>query len=325
VILVICLWLLAALSLLALGLAYRLGLEGRVIAYKFHTEEMRELAKGIVSLAAARIDAGDEDCTFHGQAWAQPLRLAPSDFGGLDDEKLKRFRAEGMVFDELGRLNINSAYRGQLRSLGVVDDEAASAILDWRDGDDAPSPMGAESSYYRTLRPAYVCKNAPFDSVYELLLVRGFTRAVLFGADGDAVRAPDGSGDRRPAAEGLRDYLTVYGDGRINLNTAPKQVLLTIPGVTPEIADEVIGRRAGQDSLERTEDDVPFVTFDELLEVGGVTQFVERQMELSCVLASDTFDVRVQVADRTNSAAVHLDVVFVRGDKGAECVSWRER
>jgi type II secretory pathway component PulK len=324
VILIICLWLLAAMSLLALGLAYRVRLEGKMVSYRIHREEMIELARGAVALVSARIEASDKAIATYRDGWAAPVRLSGEDLGGLGDEKLKRFKVEALVYDELGKMNINSAVREQMRSLGL-DDPMASAIIDWRSEGDTASPMGAKSSYYQGLKPPYKCKSKPFDSIYELLVVRDVTPAVFFGADGDVVRLPDGSADWRPAAQGLRDLFTIYGSGKVNLNTAPKEVLLTVAGVTPQIADEIIHRRAGADGLERTGDDAPFKTFDDLLAVGGVTQFVQRQIQLNCVLASDTFDVRVEATDQSSSARTHVDAVLVRSDKGVDCVSWRER
>jgi general secretion pathway protein K len=49
------------------------------------------------------------------------------------------------------------------------------AVLDWMDADDNESGMGgAESNYYQGLKNGYLPANAPFKSVDELRLVRGF-------------------------------------------------------------------------------------------------------------------------------------------------------
>lgn len=96
--------------------------------------------------------------------------------------------------DESARLDLNSATPGQLKKLfGMTIPENAEnpldinalvdAVVDWRDQDDSPSPNGAESEYYKTLKPPYGAKNAPFSTVEELLLVRGFNGWILFGED----------------------------------------------------------------------------------------------------------------------------------------------
>ena len=61
--------------------------------------------------------------------------------------------------------------------------ELINALLDWRDADNDTREGGAESDYYNTLEPPYNAKNGPFDSIEELLLVKGFNAAILYGED----------------------------------------------------------------------------------------------------------------------------------------------
>src|SRR5262249_12987180 len=68
-------------------------------------------------------------------------------------------------------------------TLPYMTEEVANAILDWIDADDQLRTNGAEDEYYQTLQPPYHCKNAPLDSLEELLLVRGVTPELLFGND----------------------------------------------------------------------------------------------------------------------------------------------
>ncbi len=92
------------------------------------------------------------------------------------------------IIDTAARLNINTADAASLAKLpGIQNDTSiAAAIVDWRDSDDMPTAgaqgTGAESDYYQALNPPYAAKNAPFDTVDELLLVRGITPALLYGA-----------------------------------------------------------------------------------------------------------------------------------------------
>jgi type II secretory pathway component PulK len=58
--------------------------------------------------------------------------------------------------------------------------ELAASIVDWRDADDEVTSGGAESEYYLLLADPYYCKNAPFETLDELLLVKGATRDLLF-------------------------------------------------------------------------------------------------------------------------------------------------
>lgn len=96
------------------------------------------------------------------------------------------------VTAEAGRLNLNGATEGEIKrlmqdvltELGVENwEELADALLDWLDADDEPRPMGAERDYYMNLVPPYIPKNGRLDTIDELLLVRGFSAAILYGED----------------------------------------------------------------------------------------------------------------------------------------------
>jgi len=103
---------------------------------------------------------------------------------------------EGIRFgleDESSRVNLNALLmlegqtegsgRELLMALPGMNEEIADCILDYIDEDDEPRELGAEFDYYNTLDPPYNPKNAPLETVEELLLVRGVTPELLFGRD----------------------------------------------------------------------------------------------------------------------------------------------
>lgn len=65
----------------------------------------------------------------------------------------------------------------------------------------------------------------------------------------------------------LRDIITVYGNGKINVNTAPLPVLASLKGVTIEAAERLIAHRTGEDGLESTGDDGYFSDVEDALDV----------------------------------------------------------
>lgn len=146
--------------------------------------------------------------------------------------------------DEERKININTATGDVLNKLLEIAGEASSqesadiadAIIDWRDEDDEPGDNGAEDSYYEGLSPGYVCKNAPFDVLEELLLVKAMTQDIY---------------------DKVKDYLTVYGNGKVNLNTAEVLVLQSL-GMRSSLTEKVITFREGDDGTIGTEDDNAF-------------------------------------------------------------------
>ena len=149
--------------------------------------------------------------------------------------------------DESARLHLNQATDAQLlRLFEMVIPESTDfdvdvnvlvdSLLDWRSSGNQPRPNGAKNEYYQTMIPPYRCKSAPFSTVEELLLVRGFTAWVVFGEDynrnglldpneddGDESFPPDNSDGL--LFRGVSAYLTLWsedanvsGDNRTRIN-----------------------------------------------------------------------------------------------------------
>jgi hypothetical protein len=147
--------------------------------------------------------------------------------------------------DEASKLNLNTIPKEILLRLPLATEEICDSIVDWRDQDDTTQPAGAENTYYQSLQRPYRCKNAPFTTVEELLLVRGMTPEILYGEDWNQNGVLDGNendGDKSPPVDnrdGILDfgfvaYLTVYssdrnvrndGQPRVDLNAATPQQL----------------------------------------------------------------------------------------------------
>jgi general secretion pathway protein K len=144
------------------------------------------------------------------------------------------------ILDESGKLDINTAPELLLRNLlgilgieGTTLDTIVDSILDWKDKDDLHRLNGAESDYYLSLPNPYKAKNSDFETLEELLLVKGVTREILYG---------DGK------KKGLIDFLTVFGKtNKININAASKEVLMSIPGITADMVAEIIAYRQKQE------------------------------------------------------------------------------
>lgn len=141
------------------------------------------------------------------------------------------------LVDEDRKLNLNNLADIELRNLfgrlGIEEtllNTLVDSILDWRDPDNLHRINGAEDDYYRSLTPPYSCKDAPFDSVDELLQIKGMKRELLYGAS-----ANGGSGR-------LADLLTTWGSGALNVNTADTLALETKFG--PASAAMIVAQRA---------------------------------------------------------------------------------
>ena len=157
------------------------------------------------------------------------------------------------IVDENAKVNLNAATATQLTLLPNVTQEAADCIVDWVDTDENPTNGdGAESDYYMSpssgAAEAHPCKNAPFDTVDELLLVKNVTPAMLWGTDLNRDSFLD-AGEvalpavPNPARPGVVPQKVV---GLININTAPIAVLATLPGMSQADAQTLVDQRTQQ-------------------------------------------------------------------------------
>jgi len=169
--------------------------------------------------------------------WARTEMLALKSEGLFDNASFTL-----LIEDEGGRIPINrlitgNVYNAQIRELLLrlltgphfrlsqrQAEELSDAIKDWIDADDEVTGDGAEGGYYAGLPRPYAAKNASLDCIEELLMVKGVSRELFYGTGETA---------------GLAQCLTVFGDGRININTAPKAVLRAL---SREMTDEAVNR-----------------------------------------------------------------------------------
>lgn len=190
-------------------------------------ERAAMLAEGGVRLATMGINEMMRGKTYTAFGPDEAKQVVPEGEGvltlAIEDEEGK-FPVNSIVFAN-GETNSDkyAAYSRLLDGQGLSV-ELADTLADWIDVNDEPRAKGAETyDYYRKLTPPYAAKNAPLDSLGEMMAVKGYTPQV-YGK--------------------LSRFVTVYSDKLININTAPKEVLMSLSGdITEAMADKVIDYR----------------------------------------------------------------------------------
>src|ERR1019366_1133338 len=159
------------------------------------------------------------------------------------------------VSDEESRLNLNTATADELAKLQNMTPDVAAAIVNWRGGDSAT--VAAEAQYYAGLQPPYQPRNGPFQTVRELLMVRGVTADLflsrdvhqngLLAAAGEHDFAFPGSVDSADlvwagilTVDSTVQNLNAAGEDRVNIQSADESSLTAIRGITPQIARAVV-------------------------------------------------------------------------------------
>lgn len=254
------LWVLMLLSVIVAEFCYAMR-TGATIAFNFRSQ-----AEGYY-IALAGINRGIAEMVRN--AVVSPAMLQP--FESQAEEEVPRWRVnapfapipfgngefEVVIGNESGKVNLNQAGESALKMvLGTFDlkerarDTIVDSILDWRDADDLHRVNGAEDDYYQSLPEPYDCKDADFDTVEELLLVRGVTPELFYGGLREMVTVVGRGTKNRPARGTSRlstNPLMVAATGgsssKINVNAASRRMLLSLPMMTDEIVDKIMAYR----------------------------------------------------------------------------------
>ncbi len=268
-VLVAVLWCLALLSILVIGVlhtsrmdllvvknygdrvqAHYLAVAGIEKAKALLFQDARQRSRSGVNFSGQLSDAPDQfrDIRFGRGRFRVFHRAGPADGGGI------RFG----VLDEESLLNVNVASADELSRIEGMTPDVIAALLDWRDEDSTVSPGGAESDYYLSLQPPYLPRNGALQTIRELLMVRGFSPALLAARDRhfNGLAPHDDAGAQMPVDAatdlGWAGLLTVSssvnnvnaaGVDRVNVQSADETALTGVRGVTPEIARAIIAWR----------------------------------------------------------------------------------
>jgi DNA uptake protein ComE-like DNA-binding protein len=232
--------------------------------------QARCLARAGVALALATLERDDPGVDGQEDEW---VTLGT---GGQEEFQLGPgwFRVE--VIDASSRIDLNRADRATLLRLPGIDEATVDEILAWRGSGAVPEQEDAAGSGadYEGLPRPYRLKEAPFDSVEELLLVQGVTPSLLYGPR-------DGSGSVE-SVEDLPwiDLLFVgawspnqdaEGQERVDLSTATANQFEEVAGdsLRPEQARAIVQWRDRSG---------PFASLADLLSVPGVPEAAVRSL-----------------------------------------------
>ncbi|MGQ9729679.1 MAG: helix-hairpin-helix domain-containing protein [Candidatus Zipacnadales bacterium] len=276
IVLIVTLWVLTVLAILALSFAQTMQVEARAAANEMQRTRAYYAAYAGIQRAILAIKQDQTGYVSPLSEWAY-LDSKEDGFPFPTDE-----RYEVIVSDECAKIDLNSANQQLLEQLPQLTPELIDCILDWRDKDDDPRPLGAEIDYYSRLRPPRACANRPFLTLSELLLVKGMTKEAFYGSIVNRPVAVMAIGEESPEDEvlPLNKLLTLYGglndtdalgQERLNINTASEEELAEkTQGLLTEVdVAAIIAAREARGE---------FNSIGDLLQVDGITREKMRQI-----------------------------------------------
>ena len=204
-----------------------------------------------------------------------------------------------------------------LKIENTVQDTILDSLVDWVDLDDDPRINGMESRGYEPF--GYRAKNGLIDDMSELLLINGIRGEREWLITGQVPKDVDGNevldADMRPSMF-IPDLFTVVSRGKINVNTAPTEVLQMVAPSMMDYTNQILLARQGEDGEIGTDDDQPFQQVGELADPrigmdGGAVSSLSRFMDVRSL----TYEVTVSAVVEDQAKTL---VAVVRREDGRE-------
>jgi general secretion pathway protein K len=254
--LIVALWVILILAMLISAFAFDMHLEAQLVTHSRQRMKARHLAYAGVEwskmvLARRTSLTAEEVRALEGEE-EYAMRLAALHLSrgvGVHGPDVAMgdgvFRVD--IIPENGKRNVNMLREEDWRELldlsGVPEDLWPALIdcfSDWTDPSDTQRLHGARQDDPYYLEQGIIVKNGPLDTVEELLLIKNFNENIVFGGYDE---------EEGVYYRGIAQHLTTWGDGRVNINSATRDVLLTIPEIEDEFwVDQLMSARLGMDN-----------------------------------------------------------------------------
>ena len=272
--LIMALWVVGILSMLVTAFAFDAQIESRITSSYRKRRKADYLAISGIEIAEMLMNKSEEISKNNSDEeeddpwYKQAKRLAEG--SGITGFRHKL--GDGVIIldivSEPARRNVNILKQDDWEAMldvgGIPEDTwpvLIDSVLDWTDKDNEERMDGAETEdYYSRLKPSYKARNGRMDTVEELLLIRGFSRKILYGGNIN----PSFDDEEPVMIRGFADLLTTYGDGKVNVNAASLDVLLTLPGMDMDMANGIIMEREGWVDDEGDSEANPFLNVNDL-------------------------------------------------------------
>lgn len=300
-VLVSVMWIIVLLTIIVTGFGRRVMLDRRASAYSLDIEVARQLAnsavqRGIIELRNKIINDAlkpeEMGCTHLGQPWAKVTSLI-KDLNVLEIDNVgEKDDVFFQIIDEERKINLNTTPTEVIDEVPGINKSVLRQIIKRRS-----EPVHSEEGI------------TPFQVEEELRYLRGVEDDDWFGTE------------RKP---GLKDIFTVYGDGKINLNTASESVLKCVPKLGDRAIRAIMGFRAGPDGEIGTSDDKGFRSTLEIQEKLKIKDDSLDAINRYCKFNSSWYRIIGQAILRNGKVRVRCyAIVYVEGTN-ANLVRWQE-
>ncbi|MDY7036265.1 MAG: type II secretion system minor pseudopilin GspK [Thermodesulfobacteriota bacterium] len=296
--LVIALLIVVTLTGLTVAFSEESGIDLSLAGYSRDGLRAYQAARSGVHVALSLL-GGDEDRNMDSltEEWG---RFSVESF---PEELPEEISVSGRIMDENSKININHLIdeKGEIdevreeqllrlfQILGL-EETLINPLLDWLDSDDIERMNGAESFFYQNLEAPYLCANGPFLTIGQILLVKEFKSVNL----------------------DLTDFLTIYSDGKININTASSQVLQGLDeGIDSALAELIIDYRQEES----------FLSINDLKKVAGIDEELFKRISGWLTVKSSAFSIEIE--GNCREAASRIKTIIIREGDKSKIIYWQ--
>jgi len=295
------LWVVVILTVITISFGRQALLERRAASYTIDHEQALNMARGAIERGRAELEnkaaydrinrpAMSAPYTGFDQRWNHPPSLSEEGLLKIEEPGSKD-EVKFVITDEQSRISINHAPKELLANIKELGVRGADEIVSARGTSSDPK------------------NREPFVLTEQVRQLDGIDPELWVGKGDEA---------------GLGDLLTCWGDGRINLNTAPRAVLEQIPDLDKNVLEALMLCRAGPDGEENTTDDVAFETWHDVQAKAQINADLLGPLAKYCTLDSQFFTITGLATQRQGKIrAVCKATVEVRNGV-SRIRQWRE-
>lgn len=226
-------------TLLAVSLADRNQLDIRRTSIHLHNDQAIYIAKGMEAWAIGVLDddMAETEIDHPSEAWSI----------AIEPEAIEGGSVQGKIIDLQGRFNLNNLVKeGKANNDQVklfqkllenlkLEPQLADSLIDWLDKDsEIRFPAGAEDAHYLNQVPARRTANTLLTSIRELEFIKGY--------------------DEKIVAQLAPYVCTLPGQTKINLNTAPAQILSILVPELPQQSAKSLAESIASKPISKIED-----------------------------------------------------------------------
>ncbi|MFH1459683.1 MAG: helix-hairpin-helix domain-containing protein [Candidatus Omnitrophota bacterium] len=311
-VLIICLFIIFFLSALSLIISSAIRTKIKITRRYQQKQKLFYQAHAVLNQAILELEKDrlrNKSDSFH-DFWFQEFQkkdgqLKKINFPDNNSEEILNVK----IIDEQSKINVNNASLDMIKSITLIlgkkiNNDFAKNMLNYRNN---------------------VLGNRKIVSVWQLRQMNIMEDGVFLGEDtndnGRLDPEEDDANNSYPADNGdgildlgVKDFFTVYSNGKININTASMSVLKSMPEMSEEIAEAVVKARAEK----------VFEKIEDLKELSFITNELYQNIAQWAVVSSNVFKISVTAWLEEDKIQKQIIAVVDRSYTPMKILYWQE-